>query len=47
MDKKRKKILLNPDPSWKYFLIALGVIIIAYFIGKVFFEVFPGMEKYF
>ena len=47
MDKKEKKILFNSDSSWKYLLVALGVVIIAYFIGKVFFEIFPAMEKHF
>lgn len=44
---KNKKVLFDSDSSWKYFLVTLGVIIIAYFIGKVFFEIFPTMEKHF
>ncbi len=47
MDKKEKKALFKSDSSWKYFLIALVVIIIAYFIGTAFFEIFPAMEKHF
>lgn len=47
MDKQQKKALFNSDSSWKYFLIALVVIIIAYFIGNGFFEIFPAMEQQF
>jgi len=47
MDKEKNKVLFNADSSWKYFLIALVIIIIAYFIGTAFFKIFPSMETHF
>ena len=44
MDKEQKKKIFDTGDSWKYFLAALVVIGIAYFIGTAMFGVFPGLE---